>query len=536
MPLPFAARLLSLATAAAVIAAAPPPDEGGRWWTHVQALASDEMRGRETGSPEHRKAAEYVAAQFRAAGLEPAGTDGFFQPVAFRVRRYVETESRLELVRGGTREPIVLGEEALFSMRIEHAPQVEAPLVFVGYGLTIPETHHDDLAGIDLRGKVALYFMGGPKDTPGPLLAHYQSGAERWKSLQRAGAIGVVSIRNPHGQEIPWDRFKLARFKTAMELTQPELVDAAGQQLAVAFDTEHSARLFAGTGHDFKQLLADAVDGKPLPHFPVPAAIAAKVAFAVEARESDNVVGLLPGADPALAKEVVVLSAHLDHLGVGEPIDGDAIYNGAMDNASGVATLIETARALAQAKERPRRSVLFLAVTAEEKGLLGSRYYAAHPTVPREAIVADVNVDMFSPLFPLRSVIALGADESDLGDDLRRAGREATIEVLPDPEPEHNNFVRSDQYSFIRYGVPALTFRVGYKKDSPESQIVERWMKERYHAPSDDLAQPVDLRCAADFNRLYARVVREIANRAERPRWNADSFFRRFAPTAHGTP
>lgn len=519
---------MCLTAAVAALAAAPPPEDTRRWWAHVEALASDVMRGREAGTPEHRKAAEYVAAQFRAAGLEPAGTDGFFQPVTFRVRRYIENESRLDLVRGHKRERVVLGEEALFGMRIEHPPEVEAPLVFVGYGLAIPETGHDDLAGIDLRGKVALYFTGAPKDTPGPLRAHYQSAAERWKSLERAGAIGAVAIRNPHGQDIPWDRTKLSRFTPAMELTDPKLVETAGQQLSVAFDTESAARLFAGTGHDFQRLVADAVDGKPLPRFPVPAAIAAKIAFTVETRESDNVVGILRGADPTLGKEYVVLTAHLDHLGVGEPIGGDAIYNGAMDNASGVATLIETARALAEAAERPRRPILFLAVTAEEKGLLGSRYYAAHPTVPGEAIVANVNVDMFSPLFPLTRVIAYGANESDLGDDLRRTAESMKIEVLPDPEPERNHFVRSDQYSFIRRGVPALSFKVGYRKDTPEHEIHTRWLKERYHAPSDDVEQPVDLQAAADFNRLYARVAVEIANRAARPEWRPDSFFRRF--------
>jgi hypothetical protein len=518
-----------LVLAASASAAATPPDEARRWWAHVEALASDEMRGREAGTPEHRKAAEYVAAQFRAAGLQPAGTDGFFQPVAFKVRRYIEASSRLELVRGETREPVALGAEAVFSMRIDPAPRVDAPLVFVGYGLTIPETKHDDLAGIDLRGKAAVFFGGGPENTPGPLLAHYQSRRERWEALKRAGAIGAVAIRNPRGEDLPWERSSLARFIPAMELTDPELVDAPGQQLSVAFNTDPAARLFEGTGRDFKELLAAAVEGRPLPQFALPAAVHAELAFGTDTRESDNVVGVLPGSDPALAKEYVVLSAHLDHLGVGEPIGGDAVYNGAMDNASGIATLIETARVLASAKPRPRRSIVFLAATAEEKGLLGSRHYAAHPTVPEDAIVADVNVDMFSPLFPFKRVIANGADESDLGDDLRRVAESMKIDVAPDPEPERNGFVRSDQYSFIRRGIPALTLRVGYQKGSPEQEIVGRWRKERYHAPSDDLVQPVDWQSAADFNRLYTAVVVEIANRPERPRWRAESFFRRFA-------
>jgi peptidase M28-like protein len=516
---------------APVAAAAKAPAEARRWWAHVETLASDEMRGRETGSPEHRKAAEYVAAQFQAAGLKPAGTDGFVQPVAFRVRHYVEAESRLELVVGEKREAVPLGEAATLGMRVGDSSLVEAPLVFVGYGLSIPETGHDDLANVDLKGKVALYFTGGPKDTPGPLLAHYQQARERWKALKQAGAIGGVAIRNPRGQDIPWERSKLARFAPSMELTEPEMADTPGLRLSAVFNPEHAATaaLFAGSDCEFAKLLALAVEGAPLPRCSMPTAIAAKTVFTTETRESENVAGLLPGSDPELAKEHVILSAHLDHLGVGEPIHGDSIYNGAMDNASGVATLIETARTLAAGK-KPRRSIVFVAVTGEEKGLLGSRHFAAHPTVPADTIVANVNVDMFSPLFPFKRVIVQGLDESELGADLRRVAESMKLEVLPDPEPERNGFVRSDQYSFIRRGVPALSFKVGYRRGTPEHRTMLGWLHERYHSPSDDLAQPVDLRAAVDFNRFYARVVVEIADRPLRAEWFPTSFFRRFAP------
>jgi Zn-dependent M28 family amino/carboxypeptidase len=241
------------------------------------------------------------------------------------------------------------------------------------------------------------------------------------------------------------------------------------------------------------------------------------------------VVGLLPGTDPKLRNEYVVVTAHLDHVGVGQPINGDSIYNGAMDNASGVATLIETALTLHQTQKRFRRSVVFLAVTAEEKGLLGSRYFAAHPTVPADAIVANVNVDMFLPLFPLRGLIVQGLEESNLADDLSSVGSRLGIKILSDPEPERNAFIRSDQYSFIRRGVPAISLKDGYTKGSPEQEIARRWRTERYHAPSDDLNQPIDFQAAADFNRVYLLVVESVANRAERPRWNRESFFRRFA-------
>ena len=249
--------------------------------------------------------------------------------------------------------------------------------------------------------------------------------------------------------------------------------------------------------------------------------------------QSQNVVGKLAGADPELADEYVVYTGHWDHFGVGAPVDGDTIYNGAMDNASGIATLIEAAGAVAAA--RPKRSVLFVAVTAEEKGLLGSRYFARHPTVPREALVANLNMDMFLPLYPLKSLMVLGLDESDLGDDVRAVASEMGLSVQPDPQPLRNRFIRSDQYSFVREGIPALAMKVGFQPGSPEAAIDAAWTKERYHAPSDDLQQPIDRSAAVGFTEVIGRLAVRIANRATRPNWKPESFFKRFAPAA-GAP
>jgi Zn-dependent M28 family amino/carboxypeptidase len=506
--------------------------DGDTWWAHVRFLASDELRGRETGSPEHRRAAEYVASQLVSQGLAPGGTQGFLQKVPFHVRTVKEDGCSLAIVREGRPEPVKLGEEAFFGMRIEHAPHIDAPLAFVGYGLTVPEEGYDDLAPVDLKGRVAVLFTGGPEGIPGPLVAHHQSAGERWKSLEKAGAVGIVAIQNPRGTDVPWDRAALARFMPAMELTDPALVETASQKLSITFHPDRAARLFEGTGRDYAALLAAAQDRKPLPRFALATSISATVVFSSEERESENVVGILEGSDPHLSAEYVVLSAHLDHVGVGRPIGGDEIYNGAMDNASGVATLIETARILRESGARPKRSIIFLAITGEEKGLLGSRYYAAHPTVPTSAIVADLNNDMFSPLFPLKSLIVQGLEESDLASDLKRAAAALGLDVLSDPEPERNAFIRSDQYSFIRAGVPALSLKVGFTKDSPEHEVIRKWRKERYHAPSDDLEQPVDLKAAADFNMLVAKALLEIGNRDSRPSWNPESFFRRFAKSA----
>jgi Zn-dependent M28 family amino/carboxypeptidase len=225
----------------------------------------------------------------------------------------------------------------------------------------------------------------------------------------------------------------------------------------------------------------------------------------------------------------VVVSAHLDHLGVGEPINGDKIYNGAMDNASGVAAILEVANSLHESGAKPARSILFIAVTSEENGLLGSRYFAAHPTVPHGSIVANVNTDMFLPLFPLKTLMVLGLDESDLGQDLRATAKELGLGVQTDPEPQRNRFVRSDQYSFIKSGIPALAMKVGYEENTPQAEIARKWTAERYHAPSDDLNQPIDLAAAGTYVQVVGNLAVRIANRADRPKWNDSSFFKRFA-------
>jgi Zn-dependent M28 family amino/carboxypeptidase len=508
-------------------ATATRPEPAGAWWTHVTFLAADEMRGRETGSPEHRKAANYVAEQLAKAGVAPAGTNGFMQPVTFRSRRIDEANSSLALVRRGKETAVALGDEAGFGMRIDAAPKVEAPLVFAGHGLVIPEVQHDDFAGLDVKGKVVVYLAGSPKAVPGALSAHYQSAAERWATLKRLGAIGTIAVANPKSMDVPWERSSPNRLNPAMALADPSLDDTAGQQVSITFNPAKAERLFEGSGHTFAEVLKIADEGKALPHFPLPSSVRATVAVESQMVESQNVVGVVRGSDPALADEFVVLTAHLDHLGIGAAIDGDTVYNGAMDNASGIATLLESAKVVAEAG--PKRSVLFVAVTAEEKGLLGSRYYALNPTVARDGLVANINMDMFLPLFPMKSLMVLGLDESDLGDDVRAVAGAMNVAVQPDPEPQRNRFIRSDQYSFIREGVPALAMKVGYDEGSPEATTAATWTRERYHAPSDDLDQPIDRGAAADFTKLIGDLCVRVANREARPHWKDASFFKRFA-------
>jgi Zn-dependent M28 family amino/carboxypeptidase len=519
---------------AALTAAANDVDwygKGSQWWAHVRYLASDELEGRNTGSEGHRKAAAYVAKQFEQDGLQPAGTKGYLQPVGFDVRQIDEEHSSLELVRDGKAEALKLGEDAIFSMRSDPAEQVDASAAFVGYGFAVPERNYDDLAGMDLQGKIAVYLAGGPADIPSALRSHYQSSAERWSALKKAGAIGVAVIPNPKSMDIPWPRIALSRFQAAMSLADKSLAETGGQQIALYVNPDHADKLLAGSGHTLAEILGAADAKKPLPHFALTARIRAHQAVKRWSVESQNVVGIFPGSDPALKGEYVVLTAHLDHLGIGEPINGDKIYNGAMDDGSGVATLLETARALHDSGARTKRSVLFAVVTGEEKGLLGSRYFTMHPTVEAGSMVADLNVDMFLPLHSLHYLEIQGLGESTLGEDVREAAKSlgTGVEIQADREPDRNLFIRSDQYNFICIGVPALAFKFGYLPGSPEEKLQKAWLTKNYHAPSDDANQPVDLAAAAQFNQLFLDLVLRVANAPVRPHWNSDSFFRRFA-------
>ena len=516
-----------MAAAAALFAAAAP--DGARWWRYVEALANDQMQGRNTGSPEHLKAAQYVAAEFEKYGLKPAGVQGYIQPVRFKSRKLVESGSSLELIRNGKTEPLTLGEDAIISVRTDPADAVEAPLVFAGYGLTVPERKFDDFAGLDVRGKIIVTIAGGPSDIPGPLKSHYQFVTERARFLKQAGVAGLVNIQNPRTADIPWSRVALTRFQESMSLADPTLGDSSGLKIGVTINPDHADKWFAGSGHDLKELMALVDAGKPLPRFPLVPALRARVKTERRELESQNVVAIRPGSDPALRSEYVVLSAHLDHVGVGEPINGDRIYNGAMDDASGVASLLDIAASLQEANTQTKRSLLFIAVTGEEKGLLGSRYFAAHPTVDGKQLAADLNMDMFLPLYPLHLLTVYGLNESDLGDLARSVSKSLDVEVQDDPEPQRNVFIRSDQYSFIRRGVPSLMLAFGNRKGSKEAEIAKQWLTNRYHAPSDDLNQPVDRKAAGQYNRLMMTLAEAVANNPERPKWKADSFFRRFA-------
>jgi Zn-dependent M28 family amino/carboxypeptidase len=526
--------LVALLTfAVAVLAQQAPPAshfDGNSWWAHVKFLADDSLEGRDTGSEGLRKAQAYAVEQLQKAGLEPAGSNGFYQPVHFNQYEVDEAKSSLALVTNGQAKTLSFADDAFIGTRATHASAtLSAPLVFVGYGLKIPEKNLDELAGLDLKGKIVVYLAGSPSDIPTALASHYQTAAERWKSLSAAGAIGTVTIMNPASMDMPWSRISVNRNHPSMDLADAEFNETPGLQLGVTFNPASAEQLFAGSGHTFTEIAALGKDRKPLPHFALPVSLKANAIILTKSLESSNIVAKLTGSDPALKNEFVVLSAHIDHIGIGAPINGDRIYNGAMDDGSGSALVMDIAASLKAHPEKIHRSILFLLVTAEEKGLLGSKYFAAHPTVPPKSIVADVNVDMFLPIVPLKILKIEGIEESDLGTRAAAIAQSMGIKPIADPEPLRNAFIRSDQYSFIKKGVPSVKCDVGFELGTPEQKIFKDWLTNRYHAPSDDVNQPVDLQAAASYEEFTRRLLLETANTPARPQWKPDSFFRRYA-------
>jgi Zn-dependent M28 family amino/carboxypeptidase len=516
---------------------------GQQWWAHVRVLADPAMKGRQTGSTEYLKAADYVVGQFKQWGLKPAGVNGtWFQPVRFDVEQVIAEKSSLALVSDGRETKLAIGDDATLGTRLQEPASIDAGLVFIGYGLNLPESGYDDfdskeLPKAALKGKIVVILNGGPAELPGALKSYART-APMIHAIRAAGAVGLISIPTPKSMDFGWQRIASSASQPGMRLAamdgddavakqHPALADDHGELFTATFNPAQAEKLFEGSGHTFAELLALADAQKPLPRFALTKEIRATVATENTHVESPNIAAVLEGTDTSLRAQYVLVSAHLDHLGVGAEIHGKTIYAGAMDDASGVATVLETARSLSKG-ERPKRSILFLVFTAEEKGLLGSRYFAGHPTVPEKSIVADLNLDMFMPIFALKKLHVQGLEQSTLGDEARAVGEAHHIEIAGDPEPDRNSFVRTDQYSFVQAGVPALAMKFGWTAGSPEYKAWRAWLAERYHSTDDDLSQPVDFAAAAQFNAFFADLARAVANDGARPHYLETSFFRRF--------
>lgn len=518
-------KFLLLGILAGALAASSRWDEEGReWWKNVEYLASDDLAGRDVGSHGFDLAANYVAEQYERTGLRAAGGDGYFQKVWFAETSL--TWARMRLTRQGRTDAIAIPSEVLFHFNPRSGPEVKARVVFAGYGLQIPEADYDDLKGLPLRGAVVAYLAGGPDNVPGNLRAHYSSSEVRWRAFEAAGAIGMIAIQNPKTMEIPWSRQAASIASPRMMLADPLMNAYKSLQFNASWNPAQVDDLLEGSGHTFSEILNADAGRTELPHFAIGCTLKANMSVSSRLVGSKNVVAVHPGSDESLKNEYVVVSAHLDHLGVGKAARGHSIFRGAMDDASGVSSVIQIAKMLKNVSTK--RSILFLALTGEEKGELGSEYFARYPSV-KGRIVADVNMDMFLPLFPLKWLEVQGLEESTLGGDIKAVAEEAGVKVQADKEPNQNRFIRSDQYSFVKAGVPALAFKFGYLKGDPEERVFQDWYASRYHGSKDDAEQPVDLEAAAQFNDLLRALLVRVADADEAPKWHEDSFFKRFA-------
>jgi Zn-dependent M28 family amino/carboxypeptidase len=519
---------LTLVCASQAAAAATRAERAAAWWADISVLAGEATEGRQTGSAGYRKAADHVIARFKALGLAPMGENGgYTQTVRFREQTIDQAAIKAALVAAdGAAETLTPVDD--IRVTAGGAPRllkIDAPLVFVGYGLHMPARGYDDFKGVDLKGKIAVVISGGPAELPGPDKSNARS--ERVKIVAGMGGLGVIALTTPKQVEIPWERGKALAALPGMYLADAALRETPDDLFLASLNPERSEALFAGSGHSFAELSALADASKAVPVFALPRRLKASLAATYRDLSSDNLVAGLPGADAALRGEYVALSAHLDHLGAGVGADGKpVIYPGAMDDASGVASVLDMAELL-KAGPRPARSLLFVIVTAEEKGLLGSHYFARKPTVPKGSIVADLNLDMPLPFWPLKIVVAQGEAESTLGADARAVAPTLGLALTPDPLPERNSFIRTDQYSFVRTGVPALAFKFGFVKDTPQFLIEQQWRSNRYHGVGDDLAQPnVHKEDAILLDDFVAGIAARVANAPQRPAWLPTSAFR----------
>ncbi|SEC49520.1 M28 family peptidase [Terriglobus roseus] len=495
------------------------------WWSHVQYLADDKLQGRRTGTPGYDAAVAYVESQFKAIGLKPAGTDGYKQQIDFQPMTLDLEKSSAVLKHQGASTPLTLGTDVYLTPLLKNSA-VEAPLAFIGYGLRIPAKHINNYTDADVKGRIVVFYNYPPEHLLGPQRAYGRSNDQRWKALKAAGAVGMIQIAMPRPAAADAPPAKgPAPAPSALYFSDPSLESLPGIKVVGTLTDAGAAKLFAGTGHTPAELTALAKAGMPIPSFKLSGTLSTvTTSVAGTPFRAPNVIGMVEGSDSKLKKEYVVVSAHLDHLGVRGEGAGDHLYNGAMDNASGSASVIECAKILMAQKTKPKRSILFITLAGEELGELGSSYFARKPTVPKQDIVADLNMDMYLPLFPLRYIEVQGMAESTLGNDARAAFQSNDVEVQFDKQPDENRFVRSDQVNFVKQGIPALAFKFGWTPDSPEMKTFNEWVKTRYHKPSDDLNQPVDKVAAAQFTVVLAQLTTRVAN-GPRPEWYPESSF-----------
>lgn len=517
----LATGLAAFSLAAAALAQAPATEftpEAFR--AHVAFLADDLLEGREAGSRGHEIAARYVAANYERLGLRPAADGSWYQQVPF-IRYAVSGTPSLSVGDRSLRH----GDGVTFRARGEAEPlTLEAPAVFAGYGLDMPGQGHDDYRGLDVRGKVVVVLSGYPQGTASDVGAHLYSDKRRMAALR--GAVGLIELRPPSNRpRTPASAAALARPTTNwLDREGLPYTDAPGLRFVATAEAPRAAALFGGDEERLMAAFHQASGGGRPAGFALAERVRVEQEGAADPSDftSPNVVAVLPGSDPAVADEYVLLMAHLDGVGMAESGPGDRIRNGAMDNATGIATLIEVARQMTQPGNRPRRSILFAAVTAEEKGLLGAEYLARHPVVDGR-IVSVVNLDMPILTYDFQDVIAFGAEHSTMGPIVERAAARMGVRLSPDPLPQEGLFTRSDHYEFVKVGVPSVFLMTGFAGEGQRQ--FTGFLQNQYHSPADDLSLPFDWAAGAKFARLNYLIAQEIANGRDAPLWYSDSFF-----------
>jgi hypothetical protein len=533
--------VLASILAAAAFTAAPartePEFSADRMKAHVTFLADDLLEGREAGTRGHEIAARYVASQFALLGLKPGGQNGtYFEPVELLESTLTGPPPALTLTRAdGTQVVLRHGIDVAVQGPIASGPvRLRAPLVFVGYGMQDATLGYDDYRGLDVKGKVAVVLYGSPKGMDSEIGAHLVHEQARVAAEHGAAGMIVVNTRLT-AAAFPWEqmvnRAKQPRTTWVGKDGQP-FDPRHGLQAYVAIAPRAAASLFIGAPQSLEQVLddADKPNGRPT-GFALKTSVAIVVTTKVRRYSSPEVIGIIEGADATLKDEYVALMAHADHIGIKPQGPGDRINNGALDNGAGVATLIEVARAFVTAPERPRRSILVVANTAEEKGLLGAEYFAHYPTVPIERVTAAIDLDMPMLLYDFTDVVAYGAAHSTLEGVFAKAGASMKVRLSPDPFPEQAVFVRSDHYAMVEMGVPAVMLATGMANGGEAAWA--RFLSTSYHQPSDDLTQPINWQAGAKFAEFNYRVVRELADAATRAQWYSKDYFGDlFAPTA----
>lgn len=502
---------IALALAASLMAqtalAAPHPRDAEitdpdtlAWWHMTEALSGDEMEGRDVASAGYDRAARLVADRFAKAGLKPAGDNGtWFQEVP--LHEVAVTRASFTLVRpDGSKAPLKFLHQISIRATVDAPASLQAPLTFRGY-CTVADLK-------EVTGKIAVCFNTKRKGLT--------SSAQRIAAAQAAGAAGIVQVDDP-GFTIEPYRWPAAYARTiTFAGTTP-----APAIPAMTLSPDGFEAMIAGSGQTAAAILKAGGDRQRLPAFDIPSRLDLSLTLDQRDYTSKNILGVLPGADPNLAAEHLVLSAHLDGYGYGEPVAGDGLYNGALDDAAYVALLVRTAER--QTTKPWRRSVIFAAFTGEEKGLLGASWFVKHPTVPADSLVANLNLDQLRPLFPLKILTALAVDDTTLGQTARQVGKSMDIEIRPDLEPERGLLNRADHWPFMGIGVPAIGFIFGFDPGTEAEARYREWYRVRYHRPQDDLTQPMDFEAATKFNRFFYSLTAAVADADARPTWTPGS-------------